>query len=99
MGAAVLLASGVAYAPSVQCDTGQCRGTQQDDEITGTDERDRIFAYNGYDEVFAGTSSTAASSATNWPARWVTTPTSAAAEPTSSRSSKATSTTPIRATT
>lgn len=44
MGAAVLLVSGVAYALAVQCDgagdqdpdTGQCRGTNQNDVINGT---------------------------------------------------------------
>src|SRR5215211_3302176 len=62
MGAAVLLASGVAYALSVQCDgtgdqdpdPGQCRGTNQNDGITGTAQRDLIFALGGFDEVSAG---------------------------------------------
>jgi Ca2+-binding RTX toxin-like protein len=62
MGATVLLASGVAYALTVQCDgvgdqdpaTGQCRGTTEDDQITGTEQSDTIFALNGFDEVFAG---------------------------------------------
>ena len=62
MGAAVLLASGVAYALNVQCDgtddqdpdPGQCQGTQEDDEISGTDQTDIIRALSGFDDVFAG---------------------------------------------
>jgi Ca2+-binding RTX toxin-like protein len=59
MGAAVLLASGAAYALSVQCDgagdqdpdPGQCRGTNQNDVIIGTAQRDIIFALAGFDQV------------------------------------------------
>ena len=62
MGAAVLLASGVAYALSVQCDgagdqdpdPGQCRGNAENDVIVGTDLPDVIFALNGYDRVNSG---------------------------------------------
>jgi Ca2+-binding RTX toxin-like protein len=64
MGATVLLASGIAYAfNEVQCDstgdqdpdTGQCRGTAEDDIIAGTGQADTIFALNGYDAVRSGT--------------------------------------------
>ena len=58
MGAAMLLVSGVAYALTVvQCDgtgdqdpaTGQCQGTDQNDDITGTDQADLISALGGFD--------------------------------------------------
>jgi Ca2+-binding RTX toxin-like protein len=62
MSATVLMVSGVAYALAVTCDgtgdrdpdTGECRGTAEDDVITGTALRDVIFALNGFDDVFAG---------------------------------------------
>jgi Ca2+-binding RTX toxin-like protein len=61
MAAALVAASGVAYALSVQCDgtndqdpdTGQCRCTDQNDVITGTAQRDLIFALGGFDQVNA----------------------------------------------
>jgi Ca2+-binding RTX toxin-like protein len=62
MAAGLVAASGVAYALSVQCDgtndrdpdPGQCRGTDQNDVITGTAQRDVIFALAGFDQVDAG---------------------------------------------
>jgi hypothetical protein len=61
MGAALLLVSGVAFALSVQCDgtgdqdpdSGECRGTTEDDKITGTAQRDSISARDGLDDVNA----------------------------------------------
>jgi Ca2+-binding RTX toxin-like protein len=61
IGASVLLVSGVAYALSVQCDgvgdqypdPGVCVGTDQNDVITGTVQRERIFALGGLDVVSA----------------------------------------------
>ena len=57
MGASVLLVSGVAYALTIQCggagdqdpDPGLCLGTQDDDEITGTNQPDVIRALSGFD--------------------------------------------------
>ena len=53
---AVLLVAfaGVASAAVIACTGGRCEGTPQADGITGTDLRDRIFAFNGFDEVLAG---------------------------------------------
>jgi Ca2+-binding RTX toxin-like protein len=59
MAAVLVVVSGVAYALSVQCDgtndqdpdPGQCRGTNQNDVITGTAQRDIILALAGFDEV------------------------------------------------
>jgi len=61
MGATVLLASGVAYALDVRCDRasdpdpapGQCLGTPEDDDITGSTQADIIRALNGFDDVVA----------------------------------------------
>ena len=61
MGAAMLVVSGFAYALSVQCDgtgdknpdPGECRGTDQNDVITGTALRDQILALGGLDVVNA----------------------------------------------
>jgi Ca2+-binding RTX toxin-like protein len=52
VGLAVLLASGVALAATVRCEGGECRGTQKDDNIVGTDRRDVVEALGGDDEVF-----------------------------------------------
>ena len=46
--------AGVALADIITCDGGRCEGTNRNDEITGSDLRDRIFALGGFDEVFAG---------------------------------------------
>jgi Ca2+-binding RTX toxin-like protein len=63
MAAALVAASGVAYAVNmVQCDgtgdqdpdPGQCQGTDLSDVITGTAQTDLILALGGFDEVFAG---------------------------------------------
>jgi len=62
MGASVLLVSGVAYALTIQCggagdqdpNPGLCLGTQDDDEITGTNQPDVIRALGGFDYVSAG---------------------------------------------
>ena len=61
MAAALVAASGVAYALSVQCDStgdqdpelGECAGTNLSDVITGTAQRDIIFALGGPDVVTA----------------------------------------------
>jgi hypothetical protein len=37
-----LLASGVAWAATLRCEGGECRGTQKDDRIVGTDRRDVV---------------------------------------------------------
>jgi hypothetical protein len=50
--AGLLVMGGVAYALTIQCDgtgdqdpdPGQCAGTDEADEITGTAQRDLIFA-------------------------------------------------------
>jgi Ca2+-binding RTX toxin-like protein len=59
MGAAMLLVSGVAYALTVQCDgvgdqdpdPGECRGTNRNDDITGSQVDDYILDLGGRDEV------------------------------------------------
>jgi hypothetical protein len=62
MAAALVAASGVAYAVNVvQCDgtgdqdpdPGECQGTEQNDRITGTAQRDIILALGGIDVVTA----------------------------------------------
>jgi Ca2+-binding RTX toxin-like protein len=61
MAVALVAASGVAYALSVQCDgegdqapdTGACAGTAQDDTIIGTEGTDFIDARGGDDRVEA----------------------------------------------
>jgi Ca2+-binding RTX toxin-like protein len=52
-GATLILASGIALAAVVQCVAGAatCVGTQQDDQITGTDDRDEVYAEGGNDRV------------------------------------------------
>ena len=52
MGLALFLASGVALAATVRCVGGECRGTQKDDRIVGTDRRDVVEALRGADEAF-----------------------------------------------
>jgi hypothetical protein len=53
MGAAMLLASGVALAENVTCDdTAPCHGTPEGDTITGTASGETIYAYGGADSVF-----------------------------------------------
>ena len=52
LAAALVLASGVAWAATVRCEGGECRGTQKDDRIVGTDRRDVVDALGGDDEVF-----------------------------------------------
>lgn len=47
MGLALLLASGVAWAATVQ-------GTGDPDTLIGTDQDDRIVAYGGDDVVYGG---------------------------------------------
>jgi hypothetical protein len=53
IGALLLLASGIALAAVVQCVPGAatCVGTQQDDQITGTNDRDEVYAEGGNDFV------------------------------------------------
>jgi hypothetical protein len=46
--------AGVALAQVITCAGGLCENTNEADEITGTDLRDRIFAVGGRDTVFAG---------------------------------------------
>jgi Ca2+-binding RTX toxin-like protein len=54
-GSVLLVAfAGVALAAVITCTGGRCEGTQESDEITGTDVRDRIFALGGFDFVDAG---------------------------------------------
>lgn len=54
IGAAVLLACGVAIAEAVDCDsTPPCYGTPEDDEIDGTLDTETIYAYGGDDTVYA----------------------------------------------
>ena len=54
IGAAVLLACGVAIAEAVDCDsTPPCYGTPEDDEIDGTLDTETIYAYGGDDHVYA----------------------------------------------
>jgi RTX calcium-binding nonapeptide repeat (4 copies) len=48
----VLVFGGVALAAFIQCDGGRCEGTKRDDLITGSTQRDRIFALGGYDSVY-----------------------------------------------
>jgi len=43
----------LASAGVIDCTGGRCEAANQADEITGTHQRDRIFALNGFDEVFA----------------------------------------------
>jgi Ca2+-binding RTX toxin-like protein len=55
IGAAVLLASGVALAEIVTCDsTPPCYGTPERDDITGTASGETIYMMGGNDRVFAG---------------------------------------------
>jgi hypothetical protein len=54
---AVLLASGVAWAATVQCEPGSlygepCEGTPRDDVIRGTHGNDRIFGWGGRDTIY-----------------------------------------------
>lgn len=46
--------AGMALAAVIACTGGRCEGTNDPDEITGSDLRDRIFALDGQDRVFAG---------------------------------------------
>jgi Ca2+-binding RTX toxin-like protein len=48
---AMLLASGVALAASVQCDGGRCKGTPKRDLMIGTDVRDVMFGLGGNDRM------------------------------------------------
>jgi Ca2+-binding RTX toxin-like protein len=48
---AVLLASGAAWA-TLRCEGGECRGTQKEDRIVGTDRRDVVRAQAGDDLVY-----------------------------------------------
>ncbi len=55
IGAAVLLASGVAIAETVTCDNNPpCYGTPEGDDITGTAFGEKLYAYGGDDTVLAG---------------------------------------------
>ncbi len=54
---AVLLAGGIAVAANITCPTsddgsGLCRGTEEDDTLSGTVELDRMWAYDGNDTLF-----------------------------------------------
>jgi Ca2+-binding RTX toxin-like protein len=52
-GAMLILASGIALAAVVQCVAGapDCADTVQDDQITGTNDRDVVYARGGNDRV------------------------------------------------
>lgn len=52
MATALVLASGVAWAATIRCDGGKCRGTQKDDKIVGTDRRDNVSARGGKDDIY-----------------------------------------------
>lgn len=54
IGAAILLAGGVALATEIQCKNDACAGTNKDDEISGGGFDDYIVARNGDDVVRAG---------------------------------------------
>jgi Ca2+-binding RTX toxin-like protein len=49
-----LVVAGSALAAVVTCTGGRCEGTNDPDQITGTDQRDRIFALAGQDELNGG---------------------------------------------
>ena len=51
MAAALVAASGVAWAATIQCPGGFCQGTAKSDVIRGTDAFDRIIAWGGNDTV------------------------------------------------
>jgi Ca2+-binding RTX toxin-like protein len=53
MGVTLILASGIALAAVIQCTAGaaSCSGTVQDDQITGTDDIDEVYAKGGNDRV------------------------------------------------
>jgi Ca2+-binding RTX toxin-like protein len=54
VGSVLLVAfAGVALAAVITCTGGRCEGTQEPDDITGTEVRDRIFALGGGDFVQA----------------------------------------------
>ncbi|MBA2630356.1 MAG: hypothetical protein H0U84_04965 [Thermoleophilaceae bacterium] len=50
---ALAVCASVAYAATIQCTGGDCRGTDNDDEIRGTGDLDRIYAGSGNDVVRA----------------------------------------------
>src|SRR5215212_5285219 len=52
MVSAMVLASGVAWAATVRCEGGECRGTTKNDEIQGTDRRDIIYGLKGRDKLY-----------------------------------------------
>ena len=55
MGAALIVASGVALAETLTCDsTPPCYGTPEADEITGTANSETIYAYGGEDDASGG---------------------------------------------
>ena len=54
VGLALALAGGIALAADITCERFECRGTQQDDVITGRNRIDNIAARGGNDEVRAG---------------------------------------------
>src|SRR5215203_2591785 len=73
MAVMVLAFAGVALAAVITCTGGRCEGTNEDDVITGTDQRDRIFASPAPASTMcspgpARTSSTAVPAATTWEA-------------------------------
>ena len=49
--ALALLAQGAVLARTFTCTGNPCEGTRRDDEISGTDNRDRIYAKDGADFV------------------------------------------------
>ena len=53
--AALLALAGAAYAATVTCEGGDCQGTEEADEITGSLQSDSIFADEGDDDVNART--------------------------------------------
>ena len=51
----IALCAGAALAAQVACpDKGECRGSNQGDDIQGTDRKDKILALNGRDSVGGG---------------------------------------------
>lgn len=50
---ALIFAAGVAFAATVNCAGGVCKGTAADDEITGTHGHDKIYGRGGNDFVLA----------------------------------------------
>lgn len=58
MASAVMLASGIALAATIDCAAtdreGFCEGTPEDDSMIGTNAAERIWSYGGNDRLYGG---------------------------------------------